>query len=71
MFNGLLLIPNLDSAFDNGLISFDNEGKIILSNLLGDNERGKLGIHTELSLKKIDTNHLRYLEFHRRNIFKE
>lgn len=23
-FNGLLLIPNLDSTFDNGLISFDN-----------------------------------------------
>ena len=29
--NGLLLVPNLDSAFDRGYISFDNDGKIIIS----------------------------------------
>ena len=30
-FNGLLLTPNLDAAFDAGRISFDNSGKIMLS----------------------------------------
>ncbi|PHQ59425.1 MAG: hypothetical protein COC10_13400, partial [Sphingobium sp.] len=29
-FNGLLLSANLDAAFDSGLISFDNSGKIML-----------------------------------------
>lgn len=70
-FNGLLLIPNLDSAFDTGLISFDNEGKILISNLLGDNDRKELGIHTKLHIRKIETPHIKYLEYHRRNVFKE
>ena len=29
-FNGLLLTPNLDLAFDQGLISFDDHGQILL-----------------------------------------
>ncbi|MFZ3130610.1 MAG: HNH endonuclease [Desulfosporosinus sp.] len=71
MFNGLLLIPNLDSVFDDGLISFDNEGKILLSNLLDDSDRHKLGIHPGLSIRKIEANHIKYLEYHRRNIFRQ
>ena len=31
MMNGLLLIPNLDSLFDKGFISFDNDGAILFS----------------------------------------
>ena len=69
--NGLLLVPNLDSAFDNGLISFDNEGKIIISNLLNDSDRNKLGIHTELCLSKIETQHINYLKYHRQNVLKQ
>lgn len=41
-FNGLLLSPNLDKAFDKGLITFDAEGLIKLSPLL--TEPDKLGI---------------------------
>lgn len=70
IFNGLLLIPNLDSVFDDGLISFNNEGKILISNLLGDSDRSKLGIHPELSIRKIEYHHIKYLEYHRRNIFR-
>lgn len=69
-FNGLLLVPNLDSAFDNGLISFGNEGKIIISKLLNYNDRNKLGIYSELFLEKIETHHIKYLEYHRQNVFK-
>jgi hypothetical protein len=68
-FNGLLLVPNLDSAFDKGLISFKNDGKIIISNLLDQNNRNKLGIHSELCLSKIDAYHIKYLEHHRKNVF--
>lgn len=34
VFNGLLLLPNLDTCFDLGLISFDDEGKILISSQL-------------------------------------
>lgn len=71
VYNGLLLIPNLDSAFDNGLITFTDRGKIIISPLLDDKDRKKLGIHTEMFLKKIESQHIKYLEYHRINIFKD
>jgi len=69
-FNGLLFVPNLDSAFDNGFISFDNEGKIIISSLLNGNDKNKLGINAEMRIRKIEINHIKYLEYHRQNIFK-
>ncbi|MDD3316571.1 MAG: HNH endonuclease [Methanosarcina sp.] len=70
VYNGLLLIPNLDSAFDYGYISFDNEGKIIISSSLKENDKIKLGINSELRIRKIEEDHIKYLEYHRQNIFK-
>lgn len=67
VYNGLLLIPNLDAAFDNGLISFTNDGKIIISDSLTKDERLKLSIYPEMRIKKIDKRHLRYLKYHREN----
>ena len=71
VFNGLLLIPNLDSAFDNGLVSFDNEGKLIISDLLTSKDRDKLGIHPEMCVRKLDARHVKYLEYHRKNVFRK
>jgi len=71
IYNGLLLVPNLDNAFDRGYISFDNEGKIIVSDELSDNDRNKLGIHSRMKLRKIEKNHLKYLDYHRREVFRE
>lgn len=71
VFNGLLLIPNLDSAFDNGLVSFDNEGKLIISDLLTGKDRDKLGIHPEMCVRKLDARHVKYLEYHRKNVFRK
>lgn len=70
IYNGLLLVPNLDNAFDRGYISFDNEGKIIISDKLSDNDRSKLGIHSRMKLRKIEKNHLKYLDYHRREVFR-
>jgi len=69
VYNGLLLTPNLDSAFDKGYISFDNEGKIIISSLLRENDKSKLGINSEMRIGKLEQNHIKYLEYHRQNIF--
>lgn len=67
--NGLLLIPNLDVAFDNGLISFANDGKIIISDCLAADDRRKLGIYPDMQIVRIDTQHLEYLKYHREHVF--
>tara|TARA_R110002051_G_C8649271_1_gene487340 strand:+ start:89 stop:1099 length:1011 start_codon:yes stop_codon:yes gene_type:complete len=67
-FNGLLLIPNLDKAFDQGLISFDELGKIKISNKL--NKPEKLGIYETMKIK-IKEENKPYLFYHRKNVFKK
>jgi len=69
-YNGLLLNPILDVAFDKGFISFSNEGKILISEALNGKEN-ELFISAEMSLKKVEAEHINYLEWHRRNIFKK
>jgi len=65
-FNGLLLIPNLDVAFDQGLISFDDEGLILIKRSLISEEDGKiLGISQSMRLRKITDQHRSYLAHHR------
>ncbi|MEG3057297.1 MAG: HNH endonuclease signature motif containing protein [Methanoculleus sp.] len=41
-YNGLLLAPNLDSAFDKGYISFDDSGEMLISGELGSDSRSEL-----------------------------
>lgn len=65
-FNGLLLIPNLDRAFDQGLISFTEAGEVLISSSLENPE--KLGINELLSVH-CSTEHHAYMEYHRQNIF--
>lgn len=67
-FNGLLLVPNLDKAFDRGLISFDSQGKILISKILKQKEL--LGIKTDMSIR-LSKEHLSYLEYHRNHVFDE
>jgi putative restriction endonuclease len=66
-FNGLLLSPNLDKAFDKGLITFDTDGKIKLSPLLTDPE--KLGITADMRVV-LEPGHEPYMAFHRSEWFK-
>ena len=67
-FNGILLSPNLDSLFDAGLISFDDDGMIIISQSLDREDASKLGVNSKMRLKRIDERHKPFLEYHRRNI---
>lgn len=69
-FNGLLLSPNADSLFDAGLISFTNQGELIISSEINHHQiRDVLGGFTKLS--KISKHHAPYLEYHRTIIFKK
>ena len=68
-FNGLLLTPNLDKAFDRGYITFDESGGIIISSQL--NSPLGFGISNDLSIpsNKLNQNHYEYLDYHRKKIF--
>lgn len=68
MFNGLLLIPNLDKAFDKGFITFKKNGNVVISDLL--QKRELLGIKSDLRVKLTDQ-HQQYLEYHRDIVFVE
>ncbi len=69
-YNGLLLTPSLDAAFDGGYISFDNEGSILISERLTSVDADALAIHAEMRLRRIEPEHREYLEYHRKQIFK-
>lgn len=66
-FNGLLLSPNIDRAFDLGLISFDSHGRILFSPKLHDKQ--DFGLNGTMKIK-IEHQHKYYLEFHREFVFK-
>jgi len=66
-FNGLLLIPNLDKVFDKGYISFNDNGSILISKELTNYEI--LGIKKTMRIN-LENKHIKYLKFHRNNIFK-
>lgn len=68
-FNGLLLTPNLDAAFDKGFISFADDGAILISSKLSAQDAAFLGIHPSQKLRKVAPQHLAYLSLHRTELF--
>ncbi len=71
VYNAFLLNTALDRAFDQGYISFDQEGKIILSPQLNRDEAELMGIHKFMQLRHLEKEHLRYLDYHHENKFKK
>lgn len=65
VYNGFLLNANLDALFDNFLISFTNDGKILVSREISQSDRECLGLNSSMRLKWIAASHIKYLEFHR------
>lgn len=66
-WNGLLLSPNLDKAFDKGFITFEMDGAIRLSPLLA--EASKLGIMPSMTIE-LRPEHETYMAHHRSEEFK-
>lgn len=69
-FNGLLLVPNLDQAFDHGLISFDDSGSVVISPSLNSQTATSLGITASLRLRQVPAPLIPYLAWHRHNVFR-
>ena len=68
--NGLLLTPNLDRAFDRGLISFSSNGKILLSKRLSGAVLKVLGVNSSTHIGALNLAQQKYLKFHREKVFK-
>ncbi|MCY1360438.1 HNH endonuclease [compost metagenome] len=66
-FNGLLLTPNLDKAFDAGYITFAPDGNIKISPLLAEPE--KLGINLQMRVS-LSSQHAPFMEFHCAEVFR-
>jgi len=71
VYNALLLNVALDRAFDHGFISFNDDGKIILSPQWSWKEANLFGINENMKLRKIEEQHRKYLRFHRDKIFQK
>lgn len=65
-YNGLLLVPNLDAAFDLGLISFHDDGCVLISENLKDDEAKLLGIKRGLKLVCVFDENKPFLAAHRK-----
>lgn len=69
VYNGLLLTPNLDKLFDKGLITFDTNGKILISSMLNQEQIELLGISPQIKLSRLENGHIKYLAYHNEFIF--
>ena len=65
VFNGFLLSANLDALFDKFLISFTDQGHLLISNQIPPQDCELLGLNNKLQLRWITPSHLPYLSFHR------
>ena len=70
-FNGLLLIPNLDSLFNEGFISFKDDGAVMVSNKFDREDRRGMYITNDLHLRQVFTEAQPYLDFHRAICFRK
>ncbi|MBD7945687.1 HNH endonuclease [Psychrobacillus sp. Sa2BUA9] len=67
--NGFLFCPNHDALFDKGFITFDDNGKIVISNLLNEETRIFLNVTNTMKIEVNEGNRY-YLEWHRLHVFK-
>ena len=72
-YNGFLLVPTLDQAFDKGLITFDSQGRIVKSNKLSEDDCKRLGICDTMQIEqgKLIEKHIKYLKYHWKHVFQK
>lgn len=70
VFNGLLLAPHLDAAFDRGFITVGDDGTVIVAEALGREDRNLLGLAVPLRVRSLMEGHRAYLPWHRDRVFK-
>ena len=70
-YNGLPLIATLDALFDEGLITFSPDGKLLVSKKLDANEKKLLGLDGRRLRRLPDNRTADYLACHRKSVFRD
>jgi hypothetical protein len=70
VYNGFLLAPHLDAAFDRGFITVADNGEIVVSDLLDADARVTLGLDRPLRMQGLIDYHRAYLPWHRERVFR-
>lgn len=70
VYNGLLLAPHLDAAFDRGFITVQDDGAITVSAALDEEARAILCLEHPLRVHGVAEGHRSYLPWHRRRVFR-
>ena len=68
--NGILLSPNVDSLFDKHLISFNDDGSIVLSDRISNSELEVLGLKSDMVID-VTEGMKPYLKFHRSRLLQK
>ena len=66
--NGILLSPNVDALFDKYLISFDDDGKLLVSDKLDHVNLNTLSLNKDISIP-VTEGMKKYLERHRKKFY--
>lgn len=70
VYNGVLLAPHLDAAFDRGFVTIADDGALVVSNVLDETAKRLLGLDRHLRMRGVAEPHRAYLPWHRDRIFK-
>lgn len=70
VFNGLLLAAHLDALFDQFLLSFDDQGGVLISPQLDSAACEVLGLRPTMRMRWVAREHQGYMGYHRRQFFK-
>lgn len=70
VFNGLLLSPHLDAAFDRGFISINDDGHVVLAEFPDPSAHTLLGLAEPLQVTRLTDAHRAYLAWHRGHVFR-
>lgn len=68
--NGFLLCPNHDKLFDNGYITFDGDGKIIISDNVSASDQIFMNVNKDMKISLNEKNK-EYLSYHGENVFRK
>lgn len=66
VYNGLMLAAHVDRLFDQGLMSFDDSGKVLYSDRLSPTDLTALGLDRFKAIKGLNRSHIPYLAHHRK-----
>ncbi|MBV7433885.1 hypothetical protein KRX19_02505 [Cardiobacteriaceae bacterium TAE3-ERU3] len=61
----------MDICFDRGYISFDDEGRMLISTALSEADKHALGLHHGMGLTRIEASHIKFLIHHREFVYKK